>query len=295
MMRSGLQVPDFKPELVLKAFTEKAVELIDNHDQQKPFFLYMPLNSPHTPVLPRDEFKGSSRAGVYGDFVQETDWSVGEILKALDANGMAENTLIIFTADNGASRASFPLELEAELGHNPSHIYRGRKGSLDEGGHRVPFIARWPAGVEAKSTADVASNLNDLYATCADIVNADIATDAGEDSYSFLPLLKGKADEYQRDRSVHHDFSGRFAYRRGDWKYIPNPNPKKARLHHLGRDISEKENIIADNPEVVEVLKKELSEIIANGRQTPGPRLSNEGPLWWEQITWINEEEFSSL
>ena len=192
MMRGGLQTPDFQPELILKGLTEKAVDYIEASDSSAPYFIYMPLNAPHTPVVPRDGFKGKSDAGIYGDFVQEIDWSIGEVVAALKKKGQLENTLIIFTADNGASEASFSPEMEERFGHNPSHIYKGRKGSLDEGGHRVPFIAHWLAMVKAGSQCDTACNLNDFYATCAGLVGVDVAPNVAEDSFSILPLLAGK-------------------------------------------------------------------------------------------------------
>ena len=206
MMRGGLQVESFKPELVLKHFTAKAVEFIAQQNDKQPFFLYMPLNSPHTPVMPRKEFLGSSQAGIYGDFIQETDWVVGQVIQALKDKNLLENTLVIFTADNGASKASFSEAQETEFGHKPSHIYNGRKGSLLEGGHRVPFIAQWPATVKAGSTAKTACSLNDLYATCAEIVGSEKPVNAGEDSTSILAILNGKPADYKQRKFVHHDF-----------------------------------------------------------------------------------------
>lgn len=172
MMRAGLQTNDFKPEMILKGLTKRAVQYIKAQKPNRPFFLYMPLNAPHTPVVPRPEFKGKSQAGIYGDFIQEIDWSVGEIIAALKAQGFLENTLVIFTADNGASRASLTPELEEQFDHHPSGIYKGRKGSLDDGGHRVPFIAQWPDAISAGSQCDIACNLNDLYGTCAELTGA---------------------------------------------------------------------------------------------------------------------------
>ncbi len=290
MMRAGLQVPGFRPELVLKHFTKKAVAFIGEQKANKPFFLYLPLNSPHTPVLPLDEFKGTSQCGTYGDYIQETDWSVGRIVEALEKQGLLENTLLVFTADNGASKASFPLEKEEEFGHHPSFIYKGRKASLDEGGHRVPYIAHWPAVVKADSRCDVPCNLNDLYATCAALVGEKVAENAGEDSFNMLPLLEGKLKDYSRNGMVHHDFSGRFAFRDGKWKLRFHKLPSKYALYDLEADPSEKNNLYKSHPEVVERLKAELTEIVENGRSTPGAPQKNDGPDWWEQLVWIEQK-----
>ena len=287
MMRGGLQVETFKPELVLKHLSEKAVDFISQQNDSQAFFLYMPLNSPHTPVMPRKEFLGSSQAGIYGDFIQETDWVVGQVIKALKDKNLLENTLVIFTADNGASKASFSEAQEKEFDHKPSYIYNGRKGSLLEGGHRVPFIAQWPASVQAGTIANKACNLNDLYATCVEIIGAKKRANAGEDSTSILSILTGHPDNYPQTRFVHHDFGGRFAYRSGDWKLILSPNKKKNFLFNLKDDVSETSNLYEQKPEIIERLTKELTEIVLSGRSTPGLKQANDGAQRWEQLFWI--------
>ncbi|MHC5068258.1 MAG: sulfatase family protein, partial [Planctomycetota bacterium] len=221
MMRGGLAREGFRPEMVLSEFTAKAVEWIGQQSGEQPFFLYMPINSPHTPVVPREEFLGSSKCGIYGDFIQETDWAVGQVLAALEAKGVLDNTLVVFTADNGASKASFSLEQEEEFGHKPSHIYAGRKGSLNEGGHRVPLVARWGAVTPAGMISDGLVCLNDLYATAAELAGVDgIDPAAGVDSHSFATLLRDPSAASARANLVSHDFGGRFAFRSGPWKVI---------------------------------------------------------------------------
>lgn len=291
MMREGLQTEDFKPELVLKRLTEKAVEYIRGQKLETPFFLYLPLNAPHTPVVPRKEFLGSSQCGIYGDFVQEVDWAIGELTDALKQSGLFENTLIVFTADNGASRASFPPAKEEQYAHHPSGIYKGRKASLDEGGHRVPFIASWPASIKPGSRCETACNLNDLYATCAALVGESVAEGSGEDSFNMLPLLQGTPEKYLRNGMVHHDFIGRFAFRDGPWKLVMSKAGKKERLYNLAEDPSEKENVIGKHPELAACLKQQLTRIIRQGRSTPGPALENDGPSWWPELHWIEKGE----
>jgi arylsulfatase A-like enzyme len=288
MMRGGVQAPGFAPELILKGLTEKTVEYIEQSKAGKPFFLYLPLNAPHTPVVPRDGFVGKSACGIYGDFIQEIDWSIGEIVAALRQKGILENTMIVFTADNGASPASFPLEQEKEFGHKPSHIYKGRKGSLNEGGHRVPFIVQWPAAVKKGSRCDTACSLNDLYATCAALVGAEVAPNAGEDSFNILPLLEGEDGRYRRNGMVYHDFGGRFAFRDGRWKLITSKFTKKRALYDLEADPSETDNLYAEHPEIVSRLENKLTRIVLDGRSTPGAKLDNDGPEWWEQLIWID-------
>jgi arylsulfatase A-like enzyme len=156
----------------------------------QPFFLYLALNSPHTPIVPSREWQGKSGLGDYGDFVMETDWAVGEVLAALDRAGVASSTLVIFTSDNGSSPAAGMDKLETQ-GHYPSAQFRGAKADIWDGGHRIPFIVRWPGIVAAGSTNGGLVCLTDLLATCAEIVGATLPGNAGEDSVSLLPALRG--------------------------------------------------------------------------------------------------------
>ncbi|VGO19226.1 sulfatase family protein [Pontiella sulfatireligans] len=290
MMRSGLQVEGFRPELVLKHFTEKAVAFIAEQKADNPFFLYLPLNAPHTPVLPRDEFKGSSECGIYGDFIQEIDWAVGQVLQALEKQGLLENTLLVFTADNGASNASFSPNQEKEFNHKPSYIYKGRKGSLDEGGHRVPYIVHWPAAVKPDSRCDMACCLNDLYATCAELVGETVAENAGEDSFSMMPLLKGQSRGYERNGLVHHDLAGRFALRDGRWKLQFHRFERKYGLYDMENDPEQENNLYAAHPEIVKQLETKLTQLVMKGRSSLGTPQKNDGPEWWEQLTWMDQK-----
>ncbi|MEO6784716.1 MAG: arylsulfatase [Chthoniobacteraceae bacterium] len=293
--RTGPAAASFEAVDVLPTLTKKAVEFIGEKAKAgKPFFLYMPLNAPHTPIVPSKEWQGKSELGKYGDFVMETDWAVGEVLAALDKAGVGGNTLVILTSDNGCSKAAGIPALQA-LGHYPSADMRGSKADIFDGGHRIPFIARWPDKVKAGSHSDQTVCLTDLMATCADILGAKLPDNAGEDSVSILPALLGTDKAPLRDAVVHHSINGSFAIRQGNWKLElcadsggwsdPKPGSKEAKglpatqLYDLRSDLGESKNVFAGNPEVVARMTKVLEGLISNGRSTPGPKQSNDAPI----------------
>ncbi len=300
-IRKGPAHKDFEAVNVLPDITKKAVKFIHErgHDKKKtPFFLYFPLNSPHTPIVPAKEFVGKSGIGQYGDFVYQSDWSVGKILNALDDNGLAENTLVIVTSDNGCSPQAKFKDL-AKQGHNPNYKFRGHKADIYEGGHRVTFVARWPGKIKPGSTSAQTICHTDLFATAADILGEKPADNMAEDSVSILPTLLGKDEDGKplREATVHHSINGSFAIRQGKWKLClcpgsggwSAPRPGKAtkdlpklQLFDLEADIGEKKNVQDANPEVVERLTKLLQKYVAEGRSTPGARQANEGetPIW---------------
>lgn len=288
MQRQGVKAPGFDSGETLLNLTKHSVKYIEDADKNKPFFLYVALTAPHTPVLPRKDFVGTSKAAAYGDFTQELDWSVGQILKVLKEKGIEENTLIIFTADNGASRVSFPVEFEGKYNHKPSRELKGRKGSLNEGGHRVPFIAQWKNTIAPNSRCQATICLNDLYATCAAIVGEKQKENQGVDSYSILDLLKGNSS-FNRQSTVYSDFGGRCAIRKGDYKLIMNPSEKKRSLFNLEEDISETNNLYGKPgyKEIEKDLTGEITSVILNGRSTNGEKLENEGNRTWEALYWI--------
>lgn len=296
--RKGPTAPGFEVENVLPDLTKKAIEYITSRaaaaKQGKPFFLYLPLASPHTPVVPSKDWQGRSGIGYYGDFVMETDWSVGEVLKALDEHGLARDTVVIFTSDNGCSpQADFPGL--AEKGHDPSHVFRGHKADIYEGGHRVPFLVRWPARVKAGTKSDQTLCLTDFTRTAADIVSVKLPDSAAEDSVSFLPALLGKANGPLREATVHHSINGSFSIRQGKWKLefcpgsggwsAPRPGQQDTselplvQLYDLEKDIAEETNVQAEHPEVVARLTKLLEKYADDGRSTPGKPQSNNGAV----------------
>lgn len=241
----------------------KIAEYLDQPARrEKPFFLYLPLCTPHTPIVPAPEFVGQSGAKEYGDWIYQGDWVLGQVLAALDRHQLADNTLIIVSSDNGAAnRVYAPL--------------RAAKTSIYEGGHRVPFLARWPGKIQAGSVCDDTICLNDLPATCAEIIGAKLPDNAGEDSVSILPDLLGTAKGPVREATVHQSHQGDLAIRQGPWKLIFLNNGRRE-LFNLQTDLSEKNNVAEAHPEVVERLVALMNKYIAEGRSTAGAPQKNE-------------------
>ncbi|MFC1597867.1 arylsulfatase, partial [Planctomycetota bacterium] len=298
MTRRGPGAAGFEAVDVLPTLTRKAVEYIAQRSAtgagRKPFFLYLPYASPHTPIVPSPEWQGRSGLNYYADFVMQTDACVGEVLDALARRGVGDNTLVIFTSDNGCSpQADFPALLEK--GHDPSSIYRGHKADIWDGGHRVAFIVRWPGKVRPGSTSDQLVSLVDLTATCADVLGLQLPENAAEDSVSLLPILLGEADGPVREALIHHSISGKFSIRRGRWKLELCPGsggwspPRDAQatkqglppiqLYDMTADPSEQRNVEADHPEVVKDLTALLERYVAEGRSTPGAPQENTVPV----------------
>lgn len=295
MTREGPAAPGFTAEDVLPTLTRRAIEYVESRVATKqPFFLYLPLASPHTPIAPSTSWQGKSGLNPYADFVMETDDAIGRLLKTLDERGLAKNTLVIVTSDNGCSpQADFSAL--AEKGHNPSYVFRGHKADIFDGGHRVPFLVRWPARVKAGSTTDQLTCLGDLFATCADILQAKLPDNAGEDSYSFLPAPTGEKGSGTREAIVHHSINGSFSIRRGPWKLefcgdsggwsAPKPNSPAAnnlpplQLYNLTDDIGETKNLAEQEPKVVAELTALLEQYVDNGRSTPGTKQENTTPV----------------
>ena len=295
--RPGPSGEKFEAINCLRDFAREANQFIDARSKakNKPFFLYLPLTSPHTPIVPAKPWQGKSKMGSYGDFLMETDWVVGEVLKAVDRNKLAENTMVIFTADNGCSpQAKIPNLIKQ--GHKPNANWRGHKADIFEGGHRTPFLVRWPAKIKAGSVSDQTICTTDLFATLKEIIaaNKSLPNNAAEDSFSFLPALLGKKDSSIRPFTIHHSINGSFAIRRGNWKLslcpgsggwsAPRPNVAKKdknlpliQLYNLEKDPTEKTNLQAKHPELVLELVNDLAMAIKNGRTTPGAIQSNEG------------------
>jgi arylsulfatase A-like enzyme len=286
--RPGLKDKNMRATDAVPKLAELTEKYISDYSSDKPFFLYLPITAPHTPVVPNKEFLGKSRAGIYGDFVTEIDWFVGKVLKALKEKGVYDNTLLIFSADNGYSAKAFPNSRKEKYKHNPSYIYAGCKCRLTEGGHRVPFIVTWPGVVKADTKNSDLISLMDFYATCADIVGAKIADNRAEDSYSFLAELKGNGRS-KRDSIIHQDFSGYLGIRKGDWKLLFSKNSKKVSLYNLKDDIGETKNLVKTNPEKVKELTNAITKIVNDGRSTPGEKLQNDGSMGWEQLNWIEK------
>lgn len=295
--RKGPAAPGFTGYEVLPTFADKAEALIQERAEAAktghPFFIYLPLTAPHTPILPNSEWRGKSGLNAYGDFVMETDAIVGRVLKALDDQGLAQNTVVILTSDNGCSLSANYPELLAK-GHNPSGKLRGHKADIYEGGHRVPFLVRWPAKVQAGQSTTQLTCLTDFMATAADIVGASLPETAAEDSFSFLPALLGQKEASMRQSLVHHSIGGHFAIREGKWKLAlcpgsggwSEPRPGKEakdapalQLFDLEKDLGEQTNLQDQHPEIVASLKMKLEQIVADGRSTLGAKQSNDAEI----------------
>jgi arylsulfatase A-like enzyme len=296
-LRTGPAEKDFEAEEVMSTITTRAVAFLEAQAKarrRQPFFLYFPLTAPHTPIVPSREFQGKSRIGTYGDFVMEIDASVGAVMRALDRLALAQNTLMIFTSDNGCSPAA-ELERLALIGHDPNGEWRGCKADVFEGGHRIPFIARWPGKVKPGSTCADTICLTDLLATCAAIVGERLPANAGEDSVNILPDLLGTARGPLREATVHHSIYGAFAIRQGPWKLALCPDSggwsypfpgrpdsnrlPRVQLYNLEKDPSESENLQAKDPDVVARLTALLQRYVREGRSTPGNAQRNDVPV----------------
>ena len=252
----------------------KAVDWLEKREPGKPFFLYFPMCPPHTPIVPAPEFEGKSGAvdevrkdPKYGDWVYQGDHMLGRILDTLEKKGLAENTLVIATADNGADKRAYPP-------------LRAHKTSIYEGGHRVPFVARWPGRIKPGSVSDQTICHNDLMATCAEILGTKLPDNAGEDSVSILPALLGTASEPLREATLHQSASRELAIRQGQWKLV-FPKKGKPELFDLKNDLGETRNVAAENPDVVAKLKDLVKRYIKEGRSTPGATQPAEPSVKW--------------
>ena len=221
LMENDRVIENIEPITMLPRLGQRAVSYVAERSADakagKPFFLYLPLTSPHTPILPTPQWQGKSGLGAYGDFVMQTDAVVGDVLAALEKHGLADNTLVVFTADNGCSPAAGTDKLEQQ-GHFASASFRGYKADIWDGGHRVPFFVRWPGKVKPGTQSTQLICHTDLMATCAEILGAKLPDTAAEDSVSILPALLGQDRSPLREAVVHHSIHGRFAIRQGPWK-----------------------------------------------------------------------------
>jgi arylsulfatase A len=267
----------WKDEELVDILTNKVVsQLEDFAKEDQPFFLYYSPHQPHIPHRPNERFKGSSQVGNYGDVIQELDWSVGEILNTLDNLGLTENTLVIFSSDNGAGHYGDP-----RMGHYPCGPLRGGKGDVTEGGHRIPLLARWPGKIEPNTRSQELVSLTDMMATFAAVIDKELPPNTGEDSYNVLPALLGKKlPDPDRPVVFSSGGTGALSIRVGKWKFIdgqgdcgykefgsgkPHPEPKPGdppgQLYNLDEDMGETNNLYNKHPELVKMMKQKLEEI----------------------------------
>ncbi len=290
----------FKQNDVLRTLTHKTIDWIKNQDESKPFFVYLPLNAPHSPIVPAPQFEGKSKLLPHGDFCVEVDYRVGEIVKALKDLDIEDNTILIFTSDNGASPKTEFKKMQ-DLGHYSSYKYRGLKGSIYEAGHRVPFVVQWPNGIKSSMESDRLLCTTDLFATVADLFEDKLPDYTAEDSYSFKSVLKGNNERDDvRGGVVQHSDKGFFALRVGKWKLIfthdagsnrKDPkdkpiigNPADLQLFDMENDPYETNNLQANKPKVVLRLKQLMKQYVIDGRSTKGKVQKNDVfPGEWEQ------------
>ncbi len=293
--RPGPMLPGWQWVEIMPELTRRSVKFIEDLAKAappKPFFLYFPLTAPHYPVVPAPEFQGKSQAGEYGDFVAQVDATVGQVLDALKRAGVERNTLVIFTADNGPEVVEIKpgaYDRAQQYGHYSMGDLRGAKRDTWEGGHRVPFLARWPGKIKAGAVSGETICHVDLMATVAAQLGAKLPDDAGEDSFNLLPVLFGKKlTQPIREATVHHSGSGKFAIRQGNWVMIDAPSgdnngksgeprwlkqergyathSQPGELFDLRQDVSERKNHYADEPEKVRQLKALLEKYRIEGR-----------------------------
>lgn len=285
--RKGKIAKGYKHDNVLNVLSGKVTDYLEKYKetkQEKPFFMYFAMTAPHTPWLPEEKFRGKSQVGMYGDFVMQTDYYIGEVLRKLDELGLSDNTIVMFTSDNGP--VWYPDNVQ-EYGHNSVGELSGMKGDLLEGGHRMPFIVRWPNIVKSGSENNRLICFTDVLATIADIVDQPLPENAGEDSFSFQPILTGTQD-VKRPPIIHSN-GGLYSITYGDWKYINGKGPGgfskgvigkypsilprdefEGQLYNLAQDVGEHNNVYKEYPEKV----RELSEMLTVYSDTP-TRTSN--------------------
>ena len=281
----GMEVaPDFIDNQCLTRFTDKAIEWM-GRERDQPFFLYLPYTSPHYPVCPLPQFHGQGDCGGYGEFMIETDFHVGRILSFLEKSGHDRDTMIVFTSDNGPEN-SWKQRID-DFGHRSNAIYRGGKRDIYEGGHRVPFLVRWPAGIKQPGrTCGALVGQIDLLATIAELIGAKLPANAGEDSQSFATVFSEPGAQHERLPLINHGASGRFAITEGNWKLIMPHRKAKLELYDLASDPGEQADLSDKHPEIVTQLTAKITAIVENGRTTPGAKQKNDTGHW-KDLTWM--------
>ncbi len=304
--RSGPIGSDFVIEEVQPKIIEKSCAYIrEQAKADKPFFLYLPMTGPHTPIVPTKDFQGRTILGKYGDFVEEVDFLFAKIIKTLEDEGIRDNTIVVFTSDNGCSPAARYADLQKK-GHYPSAQFRGQKGDLYDGGHRVPCMISWPAKIKAGQLADQTICLTDFLATFADLTGYKLKDNEAEDSFDLTSILKNpKGAKEVRDSIVHHSYYGFFAIRMGDWKLLIHPagggfNDKKLesmenlprmQLYNMKDDVAETNNLYLTNPEKAKELLMQLRKEIEDGRSTAGEKQENDPIDYWKGLNKVLKDE----
>jgi arylsulfatase A-like enzyme len=278
--RGGPRAPSFQMEEVIPKITDRAVRFVEKAKPGEPFFAYLPLPIPHTPWVPSKKYQGKTNLGLYGDFMYECDASIGRVLEALEKTGQAKNTLVMITSDNGAPWSQ--PDIDAHQGHRANLLWRGQKADIYEAGHRVPFLVRYPGKIKANAVSPATICLTDILATAAETAGVSLPANAGEDSFTIWPALRGGASV--RPHIVHHSAQGYFAMRQGPWKLAtslgsggftepkkkaPEANGASGTLFNLEKDPFEKEDLYGSEPAQVARLTALLQEVRERGRSRP--------------------------
>ena len=327
-MRAGELASDFDPADVLDELIRQATGFIQRQASDgSPFLLYLPLTAPHKPVWPAQRFEGTTELGPYGDFIVQVDAAVGDVMSALEQAGVDDNTLLIFTSDNGSFMSrrdglhdmdhtdNSAIQAYRAGNHTANHVYRGTKADIWEGGHRVPFFARWPGEIEPGSTREEVISLTDVFATVAEIVGKELPNNAAEDSFSLLPLLRGKPWARPRAAVPHHSIQGMFAIRDGRWKLVAGngsggreapigqPFERPYQLFDIASDPSEQSNVYDQHPAVAQRLERELERIRSWDRSRMTTDMAalvalyngTNGANWKTNTNWLSEAPLVSL
>ena len=327
-MRAGELASDFDPADVLDELIRQATGFIQRQASDgSPFLLYLPLTAPHKPVWPAQRFEGTTELGPYGDFIVQVDAAVGDVMSALDQAGVDDNTLLIVTSDNGSFMSRLDglddrdhtddstIQAYRAGNHTANHVYRGIKADIWEGGHRVPFFARWPGQIEPGSTREEVISLTDVFATVAEIVGKELPNNAAEDSFSLLPLLRGNPWARPRAAVTHHSIQGMFAIRDGRWKLVAGngsggredpigqPFERPYQLFDIASDPSEQSNVYDQHPAVAQRLERELERIRSWDRSRMTTDMAalvalyngTNGANWKTNTNWLSEAPLVSL
>ena len=294
----------YDPRALVPEMDNKVLELVrDYAGGDQPFFLYYASHAVHGPLVPTAEYQGRSGLNAYGDFVLQVDGFVGKLDALLTELNQKDDTILIFTSDNGCSAvADYPTLISK--GHNPSSIYRGHKGDIWEGGHRIPFVVRWPGHIAAGAHSDALTCLVDIFATLAEVTGASYNDAAGEDSVSMLPIWLGMKESVREDL-VHHSANGSYSLRKGDWKmefcsdsggYPPVPSdpthPERIyQLYHMAGDVTEQYNLYGTQPKIETELLTLTENYVKNGRSTPGAPQPNCPNPFWPGLDFMKDAE----
>lgn len=294
----GWRFADILPEI-----TQRAVQQIHARaGSDNPFFLFFSMTSPHEPVVPSEGFAGKSGIAPIADFVMETDWSVGQVVAAVDEAGIADSTVVVFTADNGHSHYTGWDDL-VEAGHMPSGPYRGHKGDIWEGGHRVPLIVRWPGRIEPGAASEQLVSLTDVFATSLEFAGLALPESGAEDSLSFASAALGKSQEGGRTSLVSHSNHGEFAYRDGPWKLVfrnigglseSRGQPRIVEFYNLALDPAEERNLAEEQPAAVERLRASFDQVVESGASRPGVESANDADVRYattQTERWVPEAD----